>query len=129
MAQRTEEIQDIRSQQGWLFHGGEMTTLCHHRPLPDVGIDLLRNRARRAADFLRERSIPGRDIHYPAIGDRPRAMQAIVIRPEGGADRAREPVKRYIGEQVVAGHHSLEITRMVGPYMELLRDPGCEASR
>ena len=33
------------------------------------------------------------------------------------------------GEQVVAVHHGLEIARMVGPYMELLRNPGCEASR
>src|SRR3954449_1825109 len=106
-----------------------MAPLWHHCPSPDVGVDLLRNRAWRSANFLWERGISGGHILRPVIGDRPGAMQAIVIGPEGGADRAGEPVERDIRKQVVAVHHRLKIARMVGPDMELLRDPGCEAGR
>ena len=43
MAKRAEEIQNIRCQDGGLLHGSEMAALCHHCPLPDVGVDRLRN--------------------------------------------------------------------------------------
>jgi hypothetical protein len=56
-------------------------------------------------------------------------MQPIVIGPEGGANRASKPIERYVGEQVVAVDYRLEIACMVGPNMELLRDPGGKASR
>ena len=83
LAQRPKENQHIRRQRGWLFHGGEMAPFRHHRPVPDVGVNLLGDRAGRSADFLGKGGIADGNIDRPAFRDRPRAMQAIVIGPEG----------------------------------------------
>src|SRR5437588_11637769 len=79
--------------------------------------------ARGPEDLLRKFRVTGRHVDGLALGDRPWATHAGVVRPEGRADRAAEPVKRDIGEQVVAADRVLDHPAAVAPAAELLGDP------
>src|SRR5439155_16882031 len=68
----------------------------------------------RAQDLFGELGVAGR--HRYGF-ERPGAMPARVVRPEGRADRAREPVERDVGEKIVARDAA------IAPGAELLRDP------
>src|SRR5258706_11856140 len=98
-AARSEELDDLGGERVRLFERGEVAALLHHRPALDVGIGLRPERARRAQDFLRKLGVADGNIDRI---ERPRPVQARVIRPERGADPAGEPVERDVGEQVIA---------------------------
>src|SRR5688572_30793628 len=97
--------------------------------MPDVGVILLGNGARRTSNLARKGSVSGWHIDGLAGWDGPGPMETVIVGPERGADGAGEPVERNIGQQVVAGHHRLEVAVMVRPGVKLLRDPGCKPGR
>src|SRR5687767_6705338 len=60
--ERFEERFQFRGERLGLLEGGKMAALFHDAPAPDVGVGLLRQRARRSQDFLRELGIADRNV-------------------------------------------------------------------
>src|SRR5882672_7690179 len=59
-AERCEELDDFPGERARLLERREVPALLHHRPAPDIGVGLRRERARRAQDFLRELGVADR---------------------------------------------------------------------
>src|ERR1700733_3640669 len=106
-----------------------MATALYRRPALDVGVHLLRDRARRPDDLRREGAVAGWHIDRAPAGDRPLSMHPGVVGPERRPDRAGEPVERYIRQQTVAADGRIGIAAAIGPAAELLGDPGRESGR
>src|SRR5262245_36606062 len=66
-----EELADLLRQDLGLLQGGEVAALAQHGPAADVGVGLLRHRARRAQDLPRELGVAHRYADGLAVADRP----------------------------------------------------------
>ena len=73
----TEELHDFFREGFRLLQGGEVAALLHRRPALDPGVGLLRERARRAQDLLREFGVAQAHAHRPPSGiGQPRCARA-----------------------------------------------------
>ena len=94
----------------------------HDRPALNV-VRALGPGPGRQQDLAGKRGVGRGDHDALAVRNRPRPMQARVIRPERRVDRAGDPVERHVREQGVFREASLDLTVAVAPRAELLDDP------
>src|SRR5262249_16816707 len=128
LAERTEEGADVGGERFGFLEGREVAASRHDGPALDV-VGALGPRARRQEDLARERGVGGRDGDALALGQRPRAVKARVVRPERRIDRAGDPVERHVGQERVLAEAPLHVAAAVTPRPELLDDPRGEPDR
>src|SRR4051812_14776155 len=124
LAEPLEERFHLARQHLRMLERGEVPAFLLDRPAPDVGEHLFGERARRPKDLFWKFDITGRNIDRAAFRDGPLLrVQARVVRPERRADRAREPVERHVGEQLVALDRLVRLAARVRPPRKLFADP------
>src|SRR5258706_7359796 len=96
-AQRPKKFSYFVRQQLRLLERGEVSAFGHLRPAPYVPIHLLRQRARRAQDFLGKLGATHRHLDDRALGDRPRPVHVPVVLPEPRSDSNRHPAEHDLG--------------------------------
>src|SRR6185503_10679682 len=74
--ERFKERFHFRGERLGLLEGGEVAALFHDTPAPNIAVGLLRQRARRAQDFLREVGIADRHVDRPSARNRPAIVHA-----------------------------------------------------
>jgi hypothetical protein len=127
-AKVAEEGAEVVHQRLGFLERGEVAPRGHDGPAADV-VDALGPRARRPHDLLREGGVGRRHLDALAVADRPGRVVARVVGPEGRVDRARDPVERDVGQELVLGKPALDVAAAVAPRPELLDDPGREPGR
>src|SRR5262245_23574210 len=86
-------------------------------------------RAWREVELAREYCSRHRHVHAFWRGWALRVTTVLVVEPRGGGDRAREPIDRDVRQDVVSAYCVFQIAVVLRPAVELLDDPGREASR